>query len=169
MPLSSDPQIRVGYEDETLRVGCLDNLTIAVWWDAPTAAQMRALDDVDMAMRARTTGLAGFMNIIVTGFPRFSAEVREEAARQSAFDDGRSGAAAHVVLTRGLVGAAARAFLSGVFLAARPGYPNRVFGDPMEAARWLAPLLEAHGAYRWSPERVSDLVAALLHPAPGAI
>jgi len=166
VPLRTDPGFRVDYEDRTLRVGCLENLTIAVWWDAPTVAQMRALDEVDLAMRARTTGRTGFMNVIMDGFPRFDADVRAEAARQVAFDEGRSGVAAHVVLTRGIVGAAARAFLSGVFLAARPGYPNRVFGDARQAAAWLAPILDRCGDYRWTPEGVADLIVSLIHPSP---
>ena len=157
---------RVAYEDSTLRVGVVENLTIAVWFDAPSADQMRTVDRVDKAMRRASKGGVGFLNVIVSGVPTFSAEVREEAARQVAEGNDNNACAGHLILIEGFVGVAVRAFLSTVFLMAKPDYPTKIFAEPRLCARWMAESLDGAGEVRWTKERMELAIDALIHP-PG--
>jgi hypothetical protein len=62
-----------------------------------------------------------------------------------------------VVLRRGFVGAAVRAFLPGVFLIARSKEPQKVFGDVPTAAAWLAGCLGGvDPAGGWSSASIDD-------------
>lgn len=159
--------LEIRYDDPTLRVAVIHNLTVAQWRDAPTLGQMRALDRIDVAKRRLVTGGVAFLNVIVEGVPRFTDEVREEAARQTAGRSGRDLAAAHLVLIGGLTGAAVRAFLSTVFLLGRPKFPTKVFSDVAECARWLAPLISEAGGRQWTSDQIVELVRAV-REAPAA-
>ncbi|MCB9598405.1 MAG: hypothetical protein H6719_37170 [Sandaracinaceae bacterium] len=77
------------------------------------------------------------MNLIVRGRPNFDPAVRAEVRRLT--ERGiHHGGSAHVVLADGLVGAAARAFMSTSVLLGRPKNPTRVFGELDPAATWMA-------------------------------
>jgi len=154
----------VDYEDDTMRVGNVDNLTIAAWFDAPTLIQVRAVDRSVRRIRREVEGGVGFINVMVEGIPRFSAEVREEGARQTAILDGRDLVAAHVVLIGGLTGTAVRMFMSTVMLLGRPGYPTKVFGDGPLAAKWLAMHLAQNERYPWTPEQIERLFEEVSEP-----
>ncbi|MBW2460476.1 MAG: hypothetical protein JRH11_02435, partial [Deltaproteobacteria bacterium] len=47
---------RVDYEDDTMRVGNVDNLTVAAWFDEPTLVQMRAVDRSVRGIRREVEG-----------------------------------------------------------------------------------------------------------------
>lgn len=154
----------VDYEDETMRVGNVDNLTIAAWFDAPTLVQMRAVDRSVRRIRREVEGGVGFINVVVEGIPSFSAEVREEGARQTSVLDGRDLVAAHVILIGGLTGVAVRMFMSTVILLGRPGYPTKVFGDAHVAATWLSNQLSENEGYPWSVEQLEGLLEEAAEP-----
>ncbi len=162
------PRLVGGYEvefsDECLRVATVDNLEIATWFNAPELEHMRTIDRVYKGVRRRTTGGCAFANVIVEGVPRFSAEVREEAARQTADVDERDIATAHVILVDGMVGSAVRAFMSTTILIGRPPHPTKVFADIPSTVSWLAIHLGKNERYSWPEERLREVLQRAAAP-----
>lgn len=128
------------YEDETSRQAYVGPLHIAAWFDAPTLSQMRVYGRHAVALAARHERTA-LMTLIVKGRPSFDPAVRDEVKRLTSRGIHRAGTA-HVVLATGLVGAAARAFMSTSVLVGRPNTPTKVFGDLDEAGIWLGQRLD---------------------------
>ncbi len=126
------------FEDETCRQAYLGPIHIVAWFDAPTLEQMRAYGRHARSISERLP-LTGLMSVIVRGRPNFDAAVRSEARRLT--ERGLHASTAHVIMATGLVGAAARAFVSTTVLLGRPKNPTRVFGALDPAAIWLG---EAH-------------------------
>lgn len=96
-------------------------------------------------------------NVVLSGKPDFSTEVRAETARVSALNDTFTLATAHVVLVDGLVGAAVRAFLSTSTLLAKPISPTKVFGAIAPASDWMLAHLEPSGE-AWTKAELVALV-----------
>src|SRR5690606_3184218 len=100
-------------------------LTVAAWWNPPARPQIRALSRIKEAQHERYDDRAVLANLVVASERRLPSELREAAAMLA--DHGDSGAAAaHVVLVRGLPGAAIRTFFNTARLLARPRVPTRV-------------------------------------------
>jgi hypothetical protein len=143
------------HQEPLFRVGNARNLTIAVWFDAPTVARLQRMHEVVRTQRQSYPAGVGFLNLIVDGTPLFSPEARAEAAKITADAAPCDVATAHVVALPGMRGVATRTFLSTIFLIGRPKTPTKVFDALGSAAPWLAPLLSC-GEQRWS---VEDVVA----------
>jgi hypothetical protein len=68
------------------------------------------------------------------------AETRKyssDTIKQGAADDVLSGL---VLVAQGMLAAAARALITGIFMVSGSGRKNKVFGIPEECAAWVAPL-----------------------------
>lgn len=156
----------VHHEDDTLRVIECDNLLIARWLEAPTEEQMVLFGDIARPFSARHPGGSGFLNLMVRGRPSFTPGVRREAEKLSADPSMYRLASVHVVLAPGLVSTATRAFLSTVFLVARPPRPTRAFGSLAEALPWLLVQLD-DGEHRWTLDALRRAVHAQLDGLPG--
>lgn len=158
--------VEILHADGTLRLGASRNLVVYVWHDAPTLPQLRECGRVSRAVaRAHPEGTA-LLDLIVGGIPRFSEDVRAEAARVSNDPSVSSLGAADVVLVTGLAGAAVRGFLGTLTLLSRMPRPRKVFGDVASAAAWLAPRLRVGGQAWTVPDVVA--VAAEMRALPGA-
>lgn len=149
-------ELRVLHRDPTLTIAVADNLQISVWRDAPTLAQMRAFSRAAHDVRRVHSRGAALFNAVLSGTPRFTDEVREEARRLTMEGEFTLGVA-HVILVGGLGGVAARAFLATVVLLGRPREATRVFGEVPAAASWLAAqlALAAEGP-RWTGKMIAD-------------
>jgi hypothetical protein len=161
------PPIEEIFEDDVLSYVFVRNVRVCVWRDAPTMTQMRAVGDGAPLMRKRFH-VSAFVNLIVDGTPKFEADVRAEAARQSREMPGGI-CTAHCILIDGLRASATRAFMSGVVLLARPRVPTKVFGDLDECIRWMTPMLVASAA-RWTEGEVAATMRTLSarrEPPPG--
>lgn len=143
-------------EEGTLRMLVERNLVVAAWREAPTVAQLRALERAGRSLEDQLPGKNVLLNLMISGTPNFSAEVREEAIRLSGVPDIFSLAAAHVILAQGLVGTAVRAFLSTVVLLSKPPTPTKIFGDKTPATTWLMEHLKASGE-PWSRDQILSL------------
>ncbi|MFK7987356.1 MAG: hypothetical protein AB8I08_15130 [Sandaracinaceae bacterium] len=154
-------QLEVVYEDDTLRQGFSRNVHFVTWHDAPTADQMRAYGRTARDVHGRHSDGSGLFNIVVTGTPRFSNEVRELAMTYTR-EGLHSVGTAHVILVRGLLGSSARAFLGTTVLLGRPPNPTKVFADIESAAMWMAKNLAERGSQTWSSEELSRCAIQLL-------
>ncbi len=157
--MSGDAQIV--YEDETLRQAYCRNVHVVAWYDAPSLEQMHAYGASASALSRRWQGKSALMNIVVTGVPRFSAEVRDAAANYT-----REGAhtlgAAHVILVGGLLGSSVRAFLSTAMLLGRPPNPTKVFGGIDEAALWMVRTMGDRSPERWQGAELAAACRAVV-------
>jgi hypothetical protein len=143
------------YTDPTLQLAAHRNLFIMAWSDAPNARQMREIERLGLAHGKQHPEGAAALDLILSGTPKFSEEVRKEAVRLNRHPDLFKLAFCDAVLLSGLTGAAVRAFLSTVTLMSKPLKPTKIVGDLRDAAAFLAPLL-AVGGQRWTP---GDVVA----------
>jgi hypothetical protein len=148
------------HANERLRVGSAKNVVISAWFDSPQIEDLRRLDAYTKVVRQSYPRGIGLLNLIVSGTPRFSKEIREEVARQTAEDSDLG--VAHVILLGGIVGATVRTFLTTAMLIGRPATPTKVFADVPAAASWLAQVLE-RGDVGWTV----DELAALRSPIVG--
>lgn len=153
----------VVHQQDTLRIVTAGNLVIASWFDAPTLEQMRAFRRASQALKQRHPEGTAMVNLIVTGTPRFSAEVREEAALQQK-DALHNLGAAHVILVGGLVGTAVRGFLGTMILLGRSKNPTRVFGDVAPASAWLLERLKNGPVEGWTLEDVKAAFELAIEP-----
>ncbi|MCU0656005.1 MAG: hypothetical protein MUF64_12330 [Polyangiaceae bacterium] len=144
------------FEETTLRLVAERNVVVAAWRDAPTVPQLRLVERVGRGVELRYPGQTALINLILSGTPRFSAEVRAEVGRMNNQDDLYVLAAAHVILVEGFLATAVRAFLSTTMLVVKPATPTKIFGDTTLAARWVAERLAASGE-RWTPEQLLAL------------
>lgn len=153
--------LEVVYEDETLRQGFSRNVHFVTWHDAPTADQMRAYGNTARSVHNQHPDGSGLINMVVTGTPRFSNEVRELAMTYTR-EGLHSAGTAHVILVRGLLGSSVRAFLGTTVLLGRPPNPTKVFADIDSASRWMVTNLEARGSESWSAETLTKCAIHLL-------
>ena len=123
------------HSDSTLVVARSDDLLMAVWWDAPTVAQMDVIGNALALLARRGRGPTAFVQYVIAGTPRFSSDVRQKA--QDLTRAGNAKATAHVIEIQGMAGSAARAFLSALMLVTQRDKRVRVFSTPQEAAVWL--------------------------------
>ncbi len=129
------------------------NVALALWRDAPRLEWFRAIRDKTWPYAARWPQGAAWINLIVSGTPLFSEEVRREAAEVSKRDDIYGLGTAHIITLEGFKGTATRAFLNTIFLLARAKTPTKVFATPEEAAPWLVSRLGDD----WTVEEIVDL------------
>jgi hypothetical protein len=109
------------------------NLEIAVWYDAPTAAQLGVLAHTARSLRQSHPAGIALLNVVQGGgMPNFADDARA-AVQQLNRDASDDLGVAHLVL----VGAATRAFISTTALVSRTKMPVRTFGEPRSAALWL--------------------------------
>jgi hypothetical protein len=150
------PALEWVHEDATNRQAFCRNVHFCVWYDAPTGAQMDTYGQRSKELEARHPGGTALMNLVVSGSPRFSSEVRDKArelTREGIHDAG----AAHVILVGGLLASAVRGFFGTMILLGRPPNPTKVFGDVESAAAWLADGLSRVGEERWDAEELAAL------------
>jgi hypothetical protein len=151
------------YHDATLRQAYHRNLHVCAWYDAPNLEQMHAYGGAAKSLSMRYEGKSALMNVVVTGVPRFSGEVREAAAEYTR-EGAHSAGAAHVILVGGLLGSSVRAFLSTIVLIGRPPNPTKVFGDLGQAGTWMAGNLNQRSSERWHPDDVVAVCRELIEP-----
>lgn len=149
-------------QDSTLSLACVRGLVIAVWRDAPTGGQLRELRRAMEEARERfeTTAL---INLVLSGTPSFSAEVRDESARLTRDNDWTLGTA-HIVLVDGFTGVAVRSFFSTMLLLGRPKVPTKVFGSLEDGCVWLEAILRSSDM-PWTAASLADACHETCHEA----
>ena len=126
------------HADAVLRIVVSRNIQVNLWLDAPQPEQVRVFSRTGAVQARRHPRGAALVNLMVSGTPSFSEEVRDGIVKLMKEPDTFRLGAAHVVLLDGFSGTAVRAFLSTVMLIGRPPIPNKVFGDAESAISDLA-------------------------------
>ncbi len=127
----------VMFQNETARIAASRNVVVVAWADAPrTVVELREFEKAGKRVSAAFDKKAIFANVIISGTPSFSQEVRDEVTRMTRTPMFHLGTA-QIILVQGLAGVAVRAFLSTSFLLSRTKIPNKVFGDLDFGVDWL--------------------------------
>lgn len=144
-------------EEGSLRITTERNVSVVAWRDAPTVKQLRAFEREGHALEKRFPKRCGLFNVILSGKPDFSSEVRAETNRIGALGDMYTLATAHVILVEGLVGSAVRAFLATSMLVSKPPTPTKVFGDKDLAVAWVLGRI-AEAGEPWTSVQLRELL-----------
>ena len=159
VPLAHD----VVHDDDDLRIVSWAGVLAARWRATPTKPKLELLGRhqrmlaesiVDRRIVAVTVYSPG-ASLILTGDARKEAETVGKAGREFLLG------LAQVVEGEGFGAAAARAVITGIQLAVRAGYPQKVFGKIDEATPWVADLLRKAGHERDADELGTALPQAL--------
>jgi hypothetical protein len=148
----------VAFENATARVAYDRNVAVTAWFDAPRVPlELREMEKMGRKLSSQYKDGTALFNVIVSGTPSFSEEVRKEVTRISADDTLYALGSAHVMLVEGFVASAVRAFMSTALMLSRTKTPNKVFANLDDAATWLKSQLDK-GPVVWTP---GDLVALM--------
>ncbi len=146
----------LAFENETARIAIERNVVVAVWLQEPRVpAELREMERAGKKAALRHKGQSALFNVIISGRPSFSEEVRGEVNRITSDDTLFTAATAHVILVEGFVGSAVRAFLTTALVVSRTKTPNKTFGDVGVAAKWVNERLTAAKVDGWNE---ADLV-----------
>jgi hypothetical protein len=145
------------FENDTARIAVSRNVVVAAWADAPrTTKELREFERAGRRVSQSFEKRAVFANVIYSGTPMFSQEVRDEVTRMTRTPMFHLGTA-QIILVQGLAGVAVRAFLSTSFLLSRTKIPNKVFGDLGFGVDWLHGRL-CDGPIDWKRDDVYDFI-----------
>jgi hypothetical protein len=149
------------YTDPILQIAAHRNLLVIAWSDAPTVDQMRECARAARVLARKYNGGIGLLDLILSGTPTFSTEVRDEAVKLNRDPALFRLGIADTVLVTGFVGVAVRAFLATVALLARSPVPTRVLGSLAEAEAWLLPQL-VKGGEPWATGDIVKLARPII-------
>ncbi len=154
-----DPIVLV--DDPNYAVGRAGDLLVVLWIGETTPAAVRRVAELVRTSRDRGERV-GLLQVIL-----HAAKPPDQETREALIELVRGGrdvlaASAVVYPGDGFVMAAARAFVSGIAMLARPGFPHMVFPSRPEAADWIARLLPPGRGQVRSGAEVSMVVDALL-------
>jgi hypothetical protein len=148
--------------DEDFAIGRVENLVIVLWIQETEAAAIRRVAEVLRAAHRDRNEPVGLLQVVLHGSKGPDQEAREALVEMLRGGKGVIAASAVVYPGQGFLMAAARAFVSGVAMLARPGFPHMVFPTRGEAAEWLARLLpKAQGRF-WTASGIHDTVEKLI-------
>lgn len=146
----------LAFENETARIAIERNVVVAAWFTEPRVPlELREMERAGKKVSSKYKGKSALFNVILSGKPSFSEEVRSEVNRITSDDTLFTAATAHVILVEGFVGSAVRAFLATALVVSRTKTPNRTFNDVDLAAKWVKERLDAVKTDGWTE---ADLV-----------
>jgi hypothetical protein len=148
--------------DEDFAIGRVDNLVIVLWIQETEAAAIRRVSEVLRAAHRDRGEPVGLLQVVLHGSKGPDQEAREALIEMLRTGKGVLAASAVVYPGQGFLMAAARAFVSGVAMLARPGFPHMVFPTRGEAADWMARLLPKTQGRYWTASGVDEAVERLI-------
>lgn len=141
-----------------LRFTSADGLVVCVWTEAPTLDEVGDMERAGQSQARLNGGKAALLNVIVSGRPKFSDEVRAKVKRMTQQGQPFNWVVAHLILIDGLAGAGIRAFLTTGTLFARSEIPKRVFGKRPECTHWLAHQMGG----KWNARTIESMLDEVL-------
>lgn len=125
------------YTDERVCIAHSGELFFCGWREAPTKAQMLAMQTHGQRI-APDFGPLALVNIAYGGVPKFSDDVRELATQFTRDPSLFPRARAHIVAMPGFRGVAVTAFINTFLLLGRPPSPTKVFSALDPGLVWVA-------------------------------
>ena len=149
------------FENETARISIDRNVVVAAWFQEPRVPkELREMERAGKKVSSKHKSGGVLFNVILSGKPSFSEEVRTEVNRITSDDTLYTAATAHVILVEGFIGSAVRAFLATALVVSRTKTPNKTFTDVASAAKWVNERLAAAKIEGWTE---GDLAAFVGH------
>jgi len=145
--------IEIAFRNDIVIIATQDNALAAVWLGSPGVELLKQVQRIGIALAGKYPQGILFVNVMLRGKARFSAEARAEAAQQTTENAIRATACSHIIAATGLVAATVRAFMSTVLMLSRPTRPTKVFTNIQEAAPWLVGLAPP-GEPGWSKDKL---------------
>ena len=134
----------LAFENDTARIAIDRNVVVAAWFQEPRVPkELREMERAGKKVSSKYKNAGALFNVIISGKPSFSEEVRNEVNRITSDDTLFTAATAHVILVEGFIGSAVRAFLATALVVSRTKTPNKTFGDVASSVRWVKERLEA--------------------------
>lgn len=156
------------FASSQLEITACRNLSVAVWRDAPTVEVLQELARASLVLGKQHPTGSGLLNLVVSGTPRFTEDVRKETARLARDATLFPLGVARVFLLGGFAGIAVRAFLNTATLVAGPSpRPLHAFTNLEDAAAWIAPKLEV-GGQRWTSAEIVAFASSQLRSSERA-
>jgi len=153
---SSRPTVKVLEIDAHHAVGIYDNFMVVTWRGETTVAAVeRAEKQLVRLMRAYPDGIA-LMQVAEQGAPPPDGASRNAVAKMLHSGSGQIQSSSLVCPGTGFAMAAGRAFVTGLSMMMRVGFPHQVFATLEDAAAWHAQKWPPGNTRQLSP---SDLVA----------
>jgi hypothetical protein len=153
--------------DADYAIGRSGNLCVVIWIQETRAEAVRHVADVLRSVARDRGELVGLMQVALPGAKGPEGDAREALIELVRGGKGVIAASAVVYPGEGFLMAAARAFVSGVAMLARPGFPHMVFPTRAEAAEWISRLLPKIGGRFWTQREVmgaiEDTIARVGH------
>lgn len=165
-PVTAPFDVVVLVKDPDHAVARVGNLVVVVWVGETRAHDVRHVGELLRGL-ARPVGKLGLLQVIL-----HQAKPPEQDTREALIEVLRAGrdrlaASAVVYPGDGFIMAAARAFVSGIAMLARPGFPHVVFSGRDEACEWIARLLPRVDGYAWTAREVREIVDDFVAKAAG--
>lgn len=149
------------FENETARISVDRNVVVAAWFQEPRGPkELREMERAGKKVSSKYKDGSVLFNVIISGKPSFSEEVRNEVNRITSDDTLFRAATAHVILIDGFIGSAVRAFLATALVVSRTKTPNKTFGDLPSAVKWAKERCDASKTQAWVE---GDLAAFVDH------
>jgi hypothetical protein len=149
------------FENETTRISLDRNVVVAAWFQEPRAPkELREMERAGKKVSSKYKDGGVLFNVIISGKPSFSEEVRNEVNRITSDDTLFTAATAHVILLDGFIGSAVRAFLATALVVSRTKTPNKTFNDVASSVKWVKERCDAAKTEPWAE---GDLAAFVGH------
>lgn len=138
------------------------NLVVALWIRETRADSVQRLSEIVRATHRDRGEQLGLLQVALPGAANPEQPAREAIIRLIRDSKGALAASAVVYPGEGFLMAAARAFVSGIAMLARPGFPHLVFPTRVEAADWMGRLLPKGQGKFWSAREIAAVVDDLV-------
>ncbi len=135
-----------------------ENLIIVLWIRETRPDAVHRVGELVRSSRKERGELCGLIQVALPGAANPEQAAREALIQLVRSSKGSLVASAVVYPGEGFLMAAARAFVSGIAMLARPGFPHLVFPTRTEAADWLSRILPLTGGSYWTAR---ELIAAI--------
>jgi hypothetical protein len=150
----------VFFENETARISIERNVVVAAWLQEPREPkELREMERAGKKAASKYKDATALFNVIISGRPSFSEEVRSEVTRITSDDTIFAAATAHVILVEGFIGSAVRAFIATALVVSRTKTPNKTFGDIDAAVKWVKERLDVAKTEPWTEADLKTFVA----------
>jgi hypothetical protein len=138
------------------------NLLVVLWIRETRPDAVQRVAGLVRSTHEERSEQLGLLQVALPGAANPEQPAREALIQLVRSSKGALAASAVVYPGEGFIMAAARAFVSGIAMLARPGFPHLVFPTRVEASDWLARLLPKQAGRYWTAREVAAVIDELV-------